>query len=95
MSHDRYFQLASSRWRDQGETREKLKPQIELAAFQSQRCLEEVGALIGILTLRMVRKGEELLLDYGEAYWRARGRNMEHRAQGTLKAKVEKQKTLI
>jgi hypothetical protein len=33
------------------------------------------GALIGILTLRMVRKGEELLLDYGEAYWRVRGRH--------------------
>ena len=30
------------------------------------------GALIGILTLRMVRKDEELLLNYGEPYWRAR-----------------------
>ena len=53
------------------------------------------GALIGILTLRMVREGEELLLDYGEAYWRARDRNVEQRAQGTRQAKGEKQKTLI
>ena len=30
------------------------------------------GALVGILTLRMVRTGEELFLDYGEPYWRAR-----------------------
>ena len=30
------------------------------------------GALIGILTLRDVREGEELLMDYGERYWQAR-----------------------
>ena len=30
------------------------------------------GALVGILTLRMVRTGEELFLNYGEPYWRAR-----------------------
>ena len=30
------------------------------------------GALIGILTLRDIAKGEELLMDYGERYWRAR-----------------------
>ena len=27
------------------------------------------GALIGILTLRDVREGEELLMDHGERYW--------------------------
>ena len=32
------------------------------------------GALIGILTLRDVREGEELLMDYGERYWQARSR---------------------
>ena len=32
------------------------------------------GALVGILTLRMVRRGEELFLNYGEPYWRARER---------------------
>ena len=31
------------------------------------------GALIGILTLRDVREGEELLMNYGERYWQARG----------------------
>ena len=31
------------------------------------------GALIGILTLRDVRAGEELLMDYGERYWQERG----------------------
>jgi len=30
------------------------------------------GALIGILTLRDVREGEELLMDYGERYWQER-----------------------
>ena len=30
------------------------------------------GALVAILTLRMVRAGEELFLNYGEPYWRAR-----------------------
>ena len=30
------------------------------------------GALIGMLTLRDIAKGEELLMDYGERYWRAR-----------------------
>ena len=35
------------------------------------------GALVGILSLRMVRKGEELLLKYGEPYWRARGNSIE------------------
>ena len=30
------------------------------------------GALIGILTLRDIAKGEELLMDYGERYWQAR-----------------------
>ena len=30
------------------------------------------GALIGILTLRDVAKGEELLMGCGERYWRAR-----------------------
>ncbi len=38
----RYFQLASSR-RNQGETRVKLEPKVELVAFQSQRCLDEFG----------------------------------------------------
>ena len=33
------------------------------------------GALIGILTLRDIAKGEELLMHYGERYWRARGSN--------------------
>ena len=35
------------------------------------------GALVGILTLRMVRKGEELFLNYGEPYWRARDKSVE------------------
>ena len=30
------------------------------------------GALIGILTLRDVREGEELLMDNGERYWQER-----------------------
>ena len=30
------------------------------------------GALVGILSLRFVREGEELFLNYGEPYWRAR-----------------------
>ena len=30
------------------------------------------GALIGILTLRDVREGEELLMDYGKRYWQER-----------------------
>ena len=30
------------------------------------------GALIGILTLRDVREGEELLMDYGDRYWQKR-----------------------
>ena len=30
------------------------------------------GALIGILSLRTVRKGEELLMNYGKGYWQAR-----------------------
>ena len=33
------------------------------------------GALIGMLTLRDIAKGEELLMDYGERYWRARSKN--------------------
>ena len=33
-----------------------------------------VRALIGILTLRDVREGEELLMDYGERYWQERSR---------------------
>ena len=32
------------------------------------------GALIGILTLRDVREGEKLLMDYGERYWQERSR---------------------
>jgi SET domain-containing protein len=30
------------------------------------------GALIGILTLRDVREGEELLIDYGKRSWQER-----------------------
>ena len=30
------------------------------------------GALVGILTLRDVREGEELLMDYGKRYWQER-----------------------
>ena len=30
------------------------------------------GALVGILTLRDVREGEELLMDYGEKHWQVR-----------------------
>ena len=32
------------------------------------------GALVGILTLRDVREGGELLMDYGERYWQERSR---------------------
>ena len=53
------------------------------------------GALVGILSLRMARRGEELFLNYGEPYWRSRGRNMERRAKGARQAKVEKQMALI
>ena len=38
----------------------------------SVECPIAGGALIGILTLRDVREGEELLMDYGERYWQAR-----------------------
>ena len=34
------------------------------------------GALVGILPLRMVRKGEALLSNYGEPYWRTRGKSV-------------------
>ena len=30
------------------------------------------GALIGILTLHDLRKGDELLMDYAERYWQER-----------------------
>ena len=44
------------------------------------------GALIGTLTLQMVRKDEELLLNYGESYWRARGRNTAASTRGSNRA---------
>ena len=44
------------------------------------------GALIGILSLRMVRKDEELLLNYGEPYWRPRGRNTAASTRGSKRA---------
>ena len=44
------------------------------------------GALVGILSLRVVRKDEELLLNYGEPYWRARGRNTAASTRGSKRA---------
>ena len=42
------------------------------AAANCVECPIGGGALIAILTLRDVREGEELLMDYGERYWQER-----------------------
>ena len=48
---------------------------VEASCFE---CPIGGGALIGILTLRDVRAGEELLMDYGERYWQARTGQRRH-----------------